>query len=77
MTTQRKEYDQAFKLEIARMVVDQDIAIGQIVKDMRVGRTAVCRWVAQYKAELLGQAGIGKPLTAEQQKIRQLEQENR
>lgn len=77
MTTQRKEYDQAFKLEIARMVVDQDIAIAQIVKNMRVGRTAVCRWVAQYKAELLGQAGIGKPLTAEQQKIRQLEQENR
>jgi transposase len=77
MTTQRKEYDQAFKLEIARMVVDQDIAIAQIVKDMQVGRTAVCRWVAQYKAELLGQAGIGKPLTAEQQKIRQLEQENR
>lgn len=27
--------------------------------------------------ELLGQSGIGKPLTAEQQKIRQLEQENR
>jgi transposase len=25
----------------------------------------------------LGQAGIGKPLTAEQQRIRQLEQENR
>lgn len=31
----------------------------------------------QYEAEKLGQAGIGKPLTSEQQRIRQLEQENR
>ncbi|MNF11856.1 hypothetical protein D3C80_2131770 [compost metagenome] len=31
----------------------------------------------QYEAEQLGQPGIGKPLTAEQQRIRQLEQENR
>jgi transposase len=27
--------------------------------------------------ELLGETGLGKPLTIEQQKIRQLEQENR
>jgi transposase len=31
----------------------------------------------QYEAEQLGQSGIGKPLTAEQQRIRQLEDENR
>ncbi|MNG40981.1 hypothetical protein D3C84_1298650 [compost metagenome] len=31
----------------------------------------------QYDAEILGESGIGKPLTAEQQRIRQLEQENR
>ncbi len=34
------------------------------------------RWVAQYDAEQGGQPGIGKPLTAEQQRIRQLEREN-
>ncbi|NOT17686.1 MAG: hypothetical protein HOP20_06425 [Sulfuriferula sp.] len=44
---------------------------------MNIGETAVRRWVAQYQAERLGQPGIGKPLTAEQQRIRQLEQENR
>ncbi|RON88013.1 hypothetical protein BK672_27920 [Pseudomonas fluorescens] len=44
---------------------------------MNIGETAVRRWVQQYEAEQLGQAGIGKPLTAEQQRIRQLEQENR
>ena len=77
MTTNRNHYDDAFKLEVAKMVVDQGLAVTTVVKEMNVGRTAVVRWVAQYKAELLGQSGIGKPLTSEQQKIRQLEQENR
>ena len=31
----------------------------------------------QYEAERSGQRGIGKPLTVEQQRIRQLERENR
>jgi len=31
----------------------------------------------QYEAEQQGQPCIGKPLTAEQQRIQQLEQENR
>jgi len=72
-----KKYETAFKLEVARMVVDQGIGVSQIVKDMDIGETAVRRWVDQYRAEQLGQAGIGKPLSAEQQRIRQLEQENR
>ncbi len=77
MTGQRSKYDAAFKLEIAKMVVDQGLTVSQVVKDMNIGETAVRRWVAQYQAERLGQVGIGKPLTAEQQRIRQLEQENR
>lgn len=44
---------------------------------MKLGETAVRRWLAQVDAEQLGQPGIGKPLTAEQQRIRQLEAENR
>ncbi|AMP03180.1 transposase [Collimonas pratensis] len=44
---------------------------------MSIGPTAVRRWIEQYDAEQSGQAGIGKPLTPEQQRIRQLEQENR
>jgi transposase len=77
MSKQRKHYEAAFKLEVARMVVDQGLSIAQVVKDMNIGRTAVNRWIEQYRAEQLGKAGIGKPLTAEQQRIRQLETENR
>jgi len=75
--TKRTEYDASFKLEVARMVVDQGLTVTQVVNDMKVGRTAVDRWVAQYLAEKSGSPGIGKPLTIEQQRIRQLESENR
>ena len=77
MSNQRKQYEAAFKLEIARMVVDQGMSVAQVVKDMNIGRTAVNRWIEQYRAEQQGKPGIGKPLTAELQRIRQLETENR
>lgn len=59
------------------MVRTQGLSIGQVCKDLKLGETAVRRWVAQFEAEQLGLPGIGKPLTAEQQRIRQLEAENR
>ncbi|WP_263108989.1 hypothetical protein [Xanthomonas oryzae] len=34
------------------------------------------RWLAQYQAEQSGQPGQGRPLTPEQQRIRELEREN-
>lgn len=77
MSKQRKQYETAFKLEVARMVVDQELSVGQVVKDMNIGRTVVSRWVEQYRAEQRGKTGIGKLITAEQQRIRQLEIENR
>ena len=75
--TGNKKYEAAFKLEVARMVVDQGVGVAKIVKDMGIGETAVRHWVEQYRAEQGGQTGIGKPLSAELQRIRQLEQENR
>lgn len=51
--------------------------MGEVCRGMKLGETAVRRWLAQVDAEQLGQPGIGKPLTAEQQRIRQLEAENR
>ena len=59
------------------MVKTQGLSIAQVCKDMRLGESAVRRWLGQYEAEQSGQSGIGKPLTAEHQRIRQLEQENR
>ena len=77
MTSVRKKYDASFKLEVARMVTDQGLSIAQVVQSMQVGESALRRWIEQYRAEQMGQPGIGNPLTAEQQRIRQLESENR
>ena len=77
MSQTRRTFDTSFKLQVVRMIKDQGIGVSQLCRDMNLGETAVRRWVAQIDAEQLGQAGIGKPLTAEQQRIRQLEGENR
>lgn len=77
MSEARRTFDANFKLQIVQMVRDQGVAVSQICRDMNLGETAVRRWVSQFDAERGGQAGIGKPLSAEQQRIRQLESENR
>jgi transposase len=77
MSQKRRVFDSAFKLEVVKMIQANGLSIPQVCQDMDVGETAVRRWLKQAEAEQLGQAGIGKPLTPEQQRIRQLEAENR
>ena len=77
MTRQRRSFDPGFKLEVVKMIQEQGLSVGHVSESMSIGTSAIRRWVAQYAAEQSGQPGIGKPLTAEQQRIRQLEQENR
>ena len=75
--SKRRVFDTSFKLQVVQMVRAQGLSVGEVCRDMKLGETAVRRWVAQVDCEQLGQPGIGKPLTAEQQRIRQLEAENR
>lgn len=77
MTDKRRSFDASFKLQVVKIVKEQGVSIRQVSKDMGLGETAVRSWVKQYEAELAGQPGIGKPLTMDQQRIRQLEEENR
>ena len=77
MAKQRKTFDTSLKLEVVRMIKAQGLSVQNVSETMSIGQTAIRRWVAQYGAEQDGQPGMGKPLTAEQQRIRQLEQENR
>jgi transposase len=76
MSRARREFDDSFKLQVVKMVKEQGLTVPQVCRDMDLDATAVRRWVRQYEAELSGQLGIGKPLTPEQQRIRQLELEN-
>ena len=59
------------------MIRVQNLSVVEVCRDMKLGETAVRRWLVQFDAEQLGQPGIGKPLTTEQQRIRQLEAENK
>ncbi len=75
-TRKRKTFNPSLKLEVIRMVNEQGQSVKNVSESMSIGTTAIRRWLAQYGAERSGQSGIGKPLTAEQQRIRQLELEN-
>ena len=77
MTRKRRTFDAGFKLQVVQMVRDQGLSVGQVCRDMDLVESAVRRRVEQVDAEKTGQPGIGKPLTAEQQRIRQLEAELR
>jgi transposase len=77
MKQKRRSFDSGFKLQVVRMIKDQGLGVSQVCEDMNLGETAVRRWLKQVEADQAGQSGIGKPLTAEQQRIRQLEAENR
>jgi len=77
MTRQRRKFDTSLKLEVVRMIKEQGLSVQHVSESMSIGPSAVRRRVKQYEDEQAGQPGIGKPLTPEQQRIRQLEQENR
>lgn len=77
MNQKRRTFDANFKLQVVQMIKDQGLSVSQVCQDMNLGETAVRRWLKQVEVEQSGQPGIGKPLTAEQQRIRQLEAEVR
>lgn len=77
MKQKRRVFDASFKLQVVQMIRDQGLTVGQVCRDLGLVDSAVRRWLAQVDAEHKGLPGLGKPLTAEQQRIRQLEAENR
>lgn len=75
-TRKRRTFEPSLKLEVVRLINEQGQSVQNASESMGIGQTAIRRWLQQYSAEQNGQPGIGKPLTAEQQRIRQLELEN-
>ena len=79
-------YEQGRKKDLQRkvqaasrvqMISVQGMGVGGVCRDMKLGETAVRRWPAQADEEAAGHPGAGKPITAEQQRIRQLEAANK
>jgi transposase len=64
-------------LEVVRIIKEQRLSVQYISQSMNIGENAIRRWAKQYESEQSGHRGIGNPLTAEHQHIRQLEKANR
>ena len=70
----RRNFNPEFKIESARLVLDQGYSLLDACKAVGVGETAMRRWVKQLKEEREGITPVGsKALTPEQQKIQELE----
>lgn len=76
MTKQRRAFSPEFKLHIVQLIRDQGLSITQVCKDQSLGQSTIHRWLAQYDAELSGEQVQGAvPITADQRRIRELEQQ--
>ena len=74
---ERRAFTDQYKSDVVALCRTSGKSVHQVCRDMGLSETAVRRWIKQVEAEQAGQPGIGKPLTADQQRIRQLEAENR
>ncbi len=74
MTTgTRRTFTPEFRLEAAQLVVDQGYSVKEAATAMNVSKSAMDKWVRQLKNERNGITNNVTPLTAEQRKIRELE----
>ena len=75
--TKRSVFDASFKLQIVQMIRAQGSNIGEVCRHIKLGATAMRRQLVLVDKEQLGQPGIGKPSTAEHQRIRKIEAQNK
>lgn len=71
---ERRSFTLEFKQESACLVLDQGYKVAEASQAVGVGESTLRRWVNQLKAERQGNTPVGsKALTAEQQRIQELE----
>lgn len=75
MARARRSFSTEFKRETASLVLDQGYSMAEASRSLDVGETALRRWVDQLKVERGGVTPKTKALTAEQQRIQELERQ--
>lgn len=75
MARPRRSFSTEFKREAASLVLDQGYSMAEASRSLDVGETALRRWVDQLKVERGGVTPKTKALTAEQQRIQELERQ--
>ena len=75
MKKARRYFTPEFKAEAVKLVTERGYTVAQACRELGVGETALRRWLAQLEAESQGYVLPGtKPITPEQQRIRELEE---
>ena len=73
----RKTYDKAFKVKVAKDIIQQRSSVSQVANEYGISRPIISRWVAEYKRyQTKAFTGRGKRLP-DKAKIHALEQENK
>ena len=70
---ERRSFTNEFRHEAASLVVDQGYSVTEACRAMGVGPTAMRRWILQLEGERNGITPKAKAMTADQQRIQELE----
>ncbi|PRD18783.1 UNVERIFIED_CONTAM: insO2 [Trichonephila clavipes] len=73
MTKQRRSFSQEFKLNSAKLILDDGYSFPEAARSLEVGETALRRWVKQLQEERGGTTPNSKALTPEQLRIQEFE----
>ena len=77
MAKERRTYSSEFKLEAARLVVEQGYTHKAACEAMGIGKSTLENWVRQLRSEQQGYTPKSSALTAEQKRIQELEKQVR
>ena len=74
MTRKRRpNFSPEFKLESARLVVDQNYSVRQAAEAVNVSSTSMDKWARQLREERNGTSSMPNALSPDQRKIQELE----
>ena len=71
----RRQFDDDFKAQAVRLVLDEDKTVGAVARDLDLTETALREWVKRARADRTnGRTGL---TTAEREELARLRKENR
>ncbi len=71
----RRRFDEAFKAQAVRLVLDEGKSVGSVARDLDLTETALREWVNRARADRTkGKTGL---TTAEREELTRLRRENR
>lgn len=77
MKRKRRVFDQAFKIAAVKLILEDEIPVSEVSRQIEVHSNSLYRWVAEYEEH--GEnafPGRGTPLFQTQLKMKRLQREN-